>query len=98
MRLVQFLKNEQQCLGLEINVNGDIINLNQAALDIPSDLRNFIENGEDMWKKAQRLNLWLSFVYTGLSATDKMLDIKPLITDNLTKMILFDLFQTTSEI
>jgi hypothetical protein len=55
MRLVQFNQHGQQCLGLELSENGDLINLNKADESIPRDMRTFLECGEDTWNKARRL-------------------------------------------
>lgn len=54
MRFLQFLKNNQQYVGLELGVGGDIIYLNSADIDLPRDLRSFIEGGESMMKTATR--------------------------------------------
>ncbi|XP_045191031.2 fumarylacetoacetate hydrolase domain-containing protein 2-like [Mercenaria mercenaria] len=56
MRLVQFLQNGRQCLGLEVFEGGDIVNLNHADETIPHDMRTFIECGEDMWKRARSVS------------------------------------------
>ncbi|XP_053407091.1 fumarylacetoacetate hydrolase domain-containing protein 2-like [Mercenaria mercenaria] len=56
MRLVQYLQNGKQCLGLELTEGGDIVNLNQADAKIPCDMRTFIECGEDIWKRAQSVS------------------------------------------
>lgn len=53
MRLVQFNQHGQQCLGLELSENGDLINLNKADESIPRDMRTFLECGEDTWNKAR---------------------------------------------
>lgn len=53
MRLVQFLHSGRQCLGLEVCIGGDLVNLNKADANLPSDLKTFIELGEDARNKAQ---------------------------------------------
>ena len=56
MRFVQFIKDGMQFIGLELKQGGDLLNLNQADAKIPSDLRTFIEGGDNLWKAAGRLS------------------------------------------
>lgn len=54
MRIVQFLQNGKQYIGLELKEGGDLINLNHADTKIPSDMRSFIDGGDALWKSVER--------------------------------------------
>lgn len=56
MRILQFLQNGKQYIGLCLKQKGDIINLNQADSKIPSNMRSFIEGGQDLWQSAKSLS------------------------------------------
>ena len=54
MRFVQFMQGVRRCIGLELSQKGDIINLTDAGLKIPADMRGFIEGEKSMIIAAKR--------------------------------------------
>ena len=56
MRFVQFMQGVRRCIGLELSQKGDIINLTDAGVKIPTDMRSFIEGEKAMLNAAQRYN------------------------------------------
>ena len=47
MRLVQFIKNSIQRVGVEIKQNGDIIDLSKINQSITKDMVTFLKSGEE---------------------------------------------------
>lgn len=54
MRFVQFTKDGNRKLGLEIKDGKAIVDLNAANPELPSNLRDFIKGGDVNLKKVQR--------------------------------------------
>ena len=54
MRLVQFVEGGRQRVGVETKDGGDVVDISAGESSIPSDMRSFLEDGEEMMKKAQR--------------------------------------------
>ena len=57
MRLVQFVEAGRQRVGVEIKDGGDVVDVSAGDPSIPSDMRSFLEGGEDMMKKARRCGI-----------------------------------------
>lgn len=54
MRLVQFVEAGRQRVGVETKDGGDVVDVSAGESSIPSDMKSFLEGGEEMMKKAQR--------------------------------------------
>lgn len=54
MRLVQFVEGGRQRVGVETQDGEDVVDISAGEPSIPSDMRSFLEGGEEMMKKAQR--------------------------------------------
>lgn len=54
MRLVQFLYNDKPCVGVELQENGNIVNLTAVDDAFPCNMRAFIEGKERLLQAAQR--------------------------------------------
>lgn len=54
MRLVQFVEGGRQRVGVETKDGGTVVDLCAGESSIPSDMKSFLEGGEEMMKKAQR--------------------------------------------
>ena len=57
MRLVQFFEDGRQRVGVEIQNGGDIMDISAGDPSIPSDMKSFLEGGEEMMLKAKRFAL-----------------------------------------
>ena len=57
MRLVQFVEAGRQRVGVEIKDGGDVVDVSAGDPSIPSDMKSFLEGGEDMMKKARRCGI-----------------------------------------
>lgn len=55
MRLVQFVEGGRQRVGVETKDGGNVVDLCAGESSIPSDMKSFLEGGEEMMKKAQRV-------------------------------------------
>ena len=53
MRLVQFIEAGRQRVGVETKDGGDVVDVSAGEPSIPSDMKAFLEGGEEMMKKAQ---------------------------------------------
>lgn len=53
MRLVQFFEDGRQRVGVEIQNGGDIMDVSAGDPSIPSDMKSFLEGGEEMMLKAK---------------------------------------------
>lgn len=57
MRLVQFFEDGTQRVGVEIQNGGDIMDISAGDPSIPSDMKSFLEGGQEMMLKAKRFAL-----------------------------------------
>ncbi|CAH3141982.1 unnamed protein product [Pocillopora meandrina] len=55
MRLVQFVEGGRQRVGVETKDGGNVVDLCAGESSISSDMKSFLEGGEEMMKKAQRV-------------------------------------------
>lgn len=53
MRLIQFVEGGKQRVGVETKDGGDVVDLCAGDLSIPTDMKSFLEGGEEMMNKAQ---------------------------------------------
>ena len=54
MRFVQFTRDGDQKLGLEIGDGKDLVDLNAWNSEIPTNLRSFVEGGDENLKIVRR--------------------------------------------
>ena len=54
MRLVQFVEGGKQRVGVEMEDGGDIVDIGKGEPSIPLDMKSFLEEGEQVIKKAKR--------------------------------------------
>lgn len=54
MRLLQFVEGGKQRVGVETKDGGEVVDLCAGDLSIPTDMKSFLEGGEEMMNKAQR--------------------------------------------
>ncbi|XP_067036936.1 oxaloacetate tautomerase fahd2, mitochondrial-like isoform X2 [Acropora muricata] len=55
MRLIQFVEGGKQRVGVETKDGGEVVDLCAGDLSIPTDMKSFLEGGEEMMNKAQRI-------------------------------------------
>ena len=53
MRLVQFVEAGRQRVGVETKDGGNVVDVSAGEPSIPSDMKAFLEGGEEMMNKAQ---------------------------------------------
>ena len=53
MRLIQFVEGGKQRVGVETKDGGDVVDVCSGDTSIPTDMRSFLEGGEEMINKAQ---------------------------------------------
>ena len=53
MRLIQFVEGGKQRVGVETSDGGDVVDVCAGDNSIPTDMRSFLEGGEEMTNKAQ---------------------------------------------
>ncbi|XP_068746129.1 oxaloacetate tautomerase fahd2, mitochondrial-like [Montipora capricornis] len=53
MRLIQFVEGGKQRVGVETSDGGDVVDVCAGDNSIPTDMRSFLEGGEEMINKAQ---------------------------------------------
>lgn len=54
MRFIQFVCDDKRCIGVEVEENGDIINLNSADGVFPSNMLSFIEQNDGLKGAVER--------------------------------------------
>lgn len=57
MRFLQFSDEKSTRIGVEIVDDGDIVDISEVDSSIPSDMKSFIEGGEDMLAAAKQYSI-----------------------------------------
>ena len=57
MRFLQFSDEKSTRIGVEIVEDGDIVDISEVDSSIPSDMKSFIEGGEDMLAAAKKYSI-----------------------------------------
>lgn len=63
MRFIQFVCDDKRCIGVEVEENGDIINLNSADGVFPSNMLSFIEQNDGLKGALERYCFIFSPLY-----------------------------------